>query len=520
MITTKQHLQSITINKLKNLTDCTIDFNGKPLVAIMGVNGLGKSTVLHALACVYKPVPGSNGEDHKFSEFFLPNTFALWDDSDFSIRYTNEQINQLNQRATEKTVDDGTTVHEKTYRKRDRWTPRYATRPERYVTFLGIKTCVPDIEDVTSRSILRLTEIDNAGGNNAEVLDACRYVLSIPYESLTICESGSGRRYLCVKRNDIDGKTCTSLSMGAGEQRVFKILEALYHCDKYGLVLIDELELLLHENAVKRIVQTIADIARKRHLQVIFTTHSMLMSELSNYVDIRYLEHSGGETLVRTDIGSDSYYDLTGARIQRPITVYVEDKLSKTIITELCSDLSCQDKVSVYTFGSSQNSYTVIAGRVLDGQDINRTIAVLDGDVDTTDDAKRKQVDRVITGNEPGRDAQKQLILHAIKQYNLPAGEQPESYIRHCILHLNPDALDDRERRLYIALEKTVVVQDRHDFLNGALERLGYDESDKLVGLAAMIRLFAKTPEWAAFVKPVRKWLESISATADDEAAQ
>lgn len=43
--------------------------------------------------------------------------------------------------------------------------------------------------------------------------------------------------------------------MGAGEQRVFKILSALYSVPKYSLVLIDEVDLLLHTNALRRLIK-------------------------------------------------------------------------------------------------------------------------------------------------------------------------------------------------------------------------------------------------------------------------
>ncbi|QNP59853.1 ATP-binding cassette domain-containing protein [Paenacidovorax monticola] len=41
--------------KLKRLKDLTIEFPEKGVVALMGENGIGKSTVLHALACIYRP---------------------------------------------------------------------------------------------------------------------------------------------------------------------------------------------------------------------------------------------------------------------------------------------------------------------------------------------------------------------------------------------------------------------------------------------------------------------------------
>lgn len=53
---TQHKIIKIEIEKLKGLKDVEIDLSEKSLVAIMGPNGEGKSTILHALAYVYNPV--------------------------------------------------------------------------------------------------------------------------------------------------------------------------------------------------------------------------------------------------------------------------------------------------------------------------------------------------------------------------------------------------------------------------------------------------------------------------------
>lgn len=50
----KRILKSVYFKKLKGLHDIKIEFS-ETLTAIMGVNGIGKTTVIHALACIYQP---------------------------------------------------------------------------------------------------------------------------------------------------------------------------------------------------------------------------------------------------------------------------------------------------------------------------------------------------------------------------------------------------------------------------------------------------------------------------------
>ena len=47
-----QSLDKVFFNRLKGLHNVEISFGEKPVTAIFGVNGCGKSTILHALACL------------------------------------------------------------------------------------------------------------------------------------------------------------------------------------------------------------------------------------------------------------------------------------------------------------------------------------------------------------------------------------------------------------------------------------------------------------------------------------
>lgn len=484
----QQRIESVYIAKLKSLKGLSVDFSEKPLVAIMGVNGAGKSTILHALACCYKP-DHSARKDYKFTEFFIPNTYALWNDSDFTIKYSYR---------------DGARVYEnieKHYQKRERWTPRYSNRPERYVSYWGISSCVPDIETDNAKSFVTLSLCEQGDQISNKILEACKFVLDIPYERLAICRNTSHKEYLGVMREPIG--YCTSLSMGAGEQRVFRILSEAYKCPRYALLLIDEIDLLLHDNALRRLVQKLYEISIDRNLQVIFTTHSMLMTELCRYVCIRYLKQTPSATLCQTSISTDLIHQLTG-NYERPIHIFVEDTLSKTIVEQISTELNCKRMVRIDLFGPAINAFTVIAGKVLNHENINTTLAVIDGDVYTTADKKREIIQSVITGQ--AMNEQRENALQAILQYNLPENQKPEMYIRNSILMLDTDVLPDNDE-FRMVLEEIGVVENDHRYIYDAIRRLdlNYD-----VGLSRAVSWFSRTAQWEEFTRPIRSWLDNI----------
>ncbi|WP_227639566.1 AAA family ATPase [Klebsiella pneumoniae] len=78
-------LKEIQIQSLKGISNCIINFPAdKKVTAIMGMNGSGKSTIIHALACCYKPRTVTSKENNRFSDFFTPHDDNNWRDSGFT----------------------------------------------------------------------------------------------------------------------------------------------------------------------------------------------------------------------------------------------------------------------------------------------------------------------------------------------------------------------------------------------------------------------------------------------------
>lgn len=127
-----QSLDKVFFTQLKGLHNVEISFADKPVTAIFGVNGCGKSTILHALACLYRP-DSPIGEKNYFTRFFKRENGVSWTGSKLRASYTIKGHSSFREYG----------------KKGDRWTPRIDRRPQRDVVYLGISSCVPDIEQVT-----------------------------------------------------------------------------------------------------------------------------------------------------------------------------------------------------------------------------------------------------------------------------------------------------------------------------------------------------------------------------------
>ena len=354
----KLFVKEMHISKLKGLYNLDLVFD-KNLVAIMGVNGAGKSTILHALACINNRY--EKGEEYKFNYFFTPTTDTTWKDSCFTVVTYDE-----NEKKTS----------EKTFMKNKKRWINYADRPKKDIYYLGVSTCIPEIEIEKTKSFINYISNQDNGKNAKNIVNDASYILNKDYTELLLNET-SKKKYMGVSTQE--GVSYSSLSMGAGEQRVIKILQMMYSAHQYSMLLIDELDLLLHADAFRKLVEKISDIASKKNMQIIFTTHSMEMTELTKFADIRYIEKKPGKYVVYNSIKPDLLYGLSGKKIKKYI-IYVEDTLAEAIVRKIAKEVNMLRHISIIPFGSIENGFTVAAGMVLGGGNVSNILVVTDGD--------------------------------------------------------------------------------------------------------------------------------------------
>ena len=387
------------------------------------------------------------------------------------------------------------TENQRKYRKStDRWSPRYTSRPKRDVFYLGIDSGLPEIEKERQTSYIDYHTSVSEDRLAERIVHIAAQILCKDYQSLTD-HAVKNKHFFGVRTlSDIN---YSALSMGAGEQRLIKILTVVYHAAPYSLILIDEIDLLLHSNAQKQLIKQLSDLAQRKNLQIIFTTHSLEIGKLTEFVDIRYLYHTREKTLVYDRITPDIIFDMNRESTQ-PLTVYVEDDLAEAIVSQLSDGLRISRYVNIRNIGSAQNAFTLAAGMMIEGNSLEHRLIVLDGDVYRTDEDKKRQLRRLLSGTETNHDDKIDAALSLITQFSLPEGNCPEKFIYDLLLDV-----DGADEATDCAKQVTGVV-DSHDWLNQIVERMN---QDRKIVLLKIIEQAAESDKWSTYVERVRRWL-------------
>ena len=474
-------LKSLSITGLRRLKNLNISFEDKDVTGIFGVNGCGKTTLLYALLCLYN-------QKNPASQFNFGNFFKKCSPNEFD---DTEIIADISYRIG-KDIHDTNVTYKKSAGS-DRWTPKTSRRPERKVYFLGISSSVPSIENEKETTVNYTFDEDNNLDNG--ILGLARRILGIQYTQISRTKRNNKDYYHATVQ---DGANYFSISMGAGEQRVLRLLEVIEKVENYSLVIIDEIDLTLHNAALMRLIDYLVEKGKSRHVQFIFSSHCEALTKRKD-INIRHLLQTPIKTLCFNESNPECMESMTG-EILRPIEIYVEDILAKTIVAQVAKELMISKRVIIKQYGSCTNAFVASSGMHMLGQSLNHKLFVLDGDTYRTEEERKNQLKKFYSGTEPDKEQKRNDVLRHILRLNLPDDEQPEKYINHI---LTKDI--ENQNTEIVALAKSIIEpNDPHKYLDDIINGLGDEES---VGLYKVIEELAKHPEWNSYTESVRNWL-------------
>lgn len=310
---------------LRGIKKLNLNFNF-PVVAIAGKNGTGKSTLLALTALAYHAPEGHKSRNAKAG---LKNGHAYYTFRDFIWRGVGDpDITGLN--VTWHFESGAGKTDLKITKGTEKWM-HYDRRPKRPVHYLGISRCVPAIEQNVLRSHFVHTKAGLAA--TAVTPDALTRASEVLGRTYTAAETLASKSY--ALRKCTSGQPYSGFNMGAGEDVVLEMLALVCSSPNGSLIVIEEVELGLHPEAIRRLARALISIARSKKLQIVVSTHSeIFLDELPRQARV-LLSRCGADLEVtespttRLCVG-----DMSG--LAHPeLLIYCEDNVAVSILDEV-----------------------------------------------------------------------------------------------------------------------------------------------------------------------------------------
>lgn len=401
-----KYLLKISIEKARAFKEKSITFDF-PVTAIVGVNGGGKTTVLGAAACAYKTV--------KPSLFFAKS--GRFDSSMQNWKFEYELI--------EKEIKPLDSIRRIAKFARYKWSREWKVEgyKERVVAVFGVSRTVPanerpELKKCASNSFDVAPEsIDEISSGVAKAVAS---ILDKDISAFSFLRVDTRGRVTLLAGQTSAGDLYSEFHFGAGESSIIRMAIKLETIPENSLVLIEEIENGLHPVATVRMVEYLIDLATRRRIQVIFTTHSN--DALKPLPDQAIWAAANGSLYQgKLDIGS---LRAISGQIDSQLVVFVEDKFAQAWVTGILRSLPgvAMYAVSIHPMGGDGTAVTVHGNRKLDPSRSQPSVCLIDGDSQQND----SETDSI---------------------YRLP-GKSPESYIYDKVI----EKLDEILEQLAIAL--------------------------------------------------------------------
>jgi predicted ATP-binding protein involved in virulence len=370
-----QKLSSISFNEvgLRGVKDVSINFN-YPITAIAGANGIGKTTILQLIACLYHNKDKTH-KPYRFSN--SKKAMPYYTFSDFFIHFRGEQKSE-NAKIEYNFFQKGKEKNH-TLTKGKKWND-YRLRPNRHCDFYGVSRVIPAHEFNTFKNTFSSSgSAFSQESLSDESTAMIRTILNKPLKSVDV---NSSDKIVNFKLNSINldsGLSYSNFNMGAGEEVIIAMISRINELPNSSIVLIEELELGLHPKAQKVLMEKLFAIVYAKRLQLIFTTHSpFLFNAMPPEGKILLKKFNEQLEVIYEPSTSMAFSELVGESPSE-LTVYVEDHIAKMMLQELLSSKLLK-RINLVDVGSKENVVRMVGAHHRNPL-LGKAVGIADGDL-------------------------------------------------------------------------------------------------------------------------------------------
>jgi predicted ATPase len=403
-------LKRINIKNFRHMENVSIEF-GDYLTIISGLNGTGKSSILGLIGHIFtfgdkteSDSPKTLGGDYFKTEY--SKIFRFCPEKDIKNIYEyevvltegeNEIIKKAKSRFSETENRFRIDVGE---RKKEEGKIKYP------VIFLGLRRLFPIAEE-KDKDIFLKKELVDANDLNFFNRESNEIFVSL--------NDQINPRHVKTRNKNFFGMETSLYSVlgnSAGQDNVGQILTSIMSFNKLnpprGILLVDEIDTTLFAGAQINLIKRLYGYARKYHLQIIFTTHSLeIINFLKNQnyegVKINFLEIKN-KKVINTPNPEINYIKSkilmeakAKSKIER-INILCEDKIASLWCKNLLNGSKIKDYFSIFP-ATSNGVLADIASKKLSC--FKNFLFILDGD--SKEDKRFKKIKNIffLPGNRP-----------------------------------------------------------------------------------------------------------------------
>lgn len=361
--------------KLRGLSPCSMNFQ-YPISAIAGKNGSGKSTLLALAACAFHntsdgfSLPSRKTTYYTMSDFFIQSADEVAADG-ITISYGFF----YNKWRRTKYLPDGIgrAWQQRTKNEGGKWS-NYSRRVPRNVVFFGIERVVPHAERSISKSYRHTFKRSSNTGFEKDVISIVGKILGKRYDDFWFREHSKYKLpHVKYKKAIYSG-----FNMGAGENALFEILSTIFAAPEGLFLVIDEIELGLHESAQKRFIHELKELCNSRKIQVVCTTHSPTILAALPPEGRFYIDRYGDETIITNGISPEYAAGRLAEQNSKELDIFVEDGIARMLVQSILN-INDRRRINIIPIGSAAAVIRQMSARYKENNK-DECIALLDGD--------------------------------------------------------------------------------------------------------------------------------------------